>query len=88
MKRWILFVTNGTIALQLAIKALCLKGEIITTPFTYVATSSSIVWEGCKPVYVDIDLETYTAHEEALESAISPKTKAKITTIIIVNNEK
>ena len=51
----LLFVTNGTIALQMAIKALDLKGEIITTPFSFVATTSSIVWEGCTPVFVDID---------------------------------
>src|SRR5690554_1896778 len=54
----LLYVSNGTIALQLAIKALGLKGEIITTPFSYVATSSSIVWEGCIPVFVDIDAHT------------------------------
>jgi dTDP-4-amino-4,6-dideoxygalactose transaminase len=54
----LLFVTNGTIAIQLAIKALGLKGKIITTPFSYVATTSSIVWEGCEPVFVDIDERT------------------------------
>jgi dTDP-4-amino-4,6-dideoxygalactose transaminase len=54
----LLFVSNGTIALQIAIKALGLKGEIITTPFSYVATTSSIVWEGCTPVFVDINEET------------------------------
>src|SRR5687768_16339852 len=48
----ILAVNNGTIALQLAIKALGLEGEIITTPFSYVATLSSIVWENCAPVFV------------------------------------
>ena len=51
----LLFLSNGTAALQIAIRALDLKGEIITTPFTYVATVSSIVWEGCKPVFVDIN---------------------------------
>ncbi|MDZ7755174.1 MAG: DegT/DnrJ/EryC1/StrS family aminotransferase [Rhodohalobacter sp.] len=51
----LLYLSNGTIALQIAIKALGLKGEIITTPFSYVATTSSIVWEGCRPVFVDID---------------------------------
>ena len=53
-----LFLCNGTIALQIAIKALELRGEIITTPFSYVATTSSIVWEGCEPVFVDIDPAT------------------------------
>ncbi|MFY8107550.1 MAG: DegT/DnrJ/EryC1/StrS family aminotransferase, partial [Bacteroidia bacterium] len=50
--------TNGTIALQMAIRALELKGEIITTPFTWVATVSAIKWEGCTPVFCDIDPET------------------------------
>src|SRR6218665_2070705 len=50
----LLFVTNGTVALQMAIKALDLKNEIITTPFSFIATTSSIVWEGCTPVFVDI----------------------------------
>src|SRR5690554_5575987 len=54
----LLFVTNGTIALKMAIKALDLKGEIITTPYSFVATTSSIVWVGCKPVFVDIDKES------------------------------
>ena len=48
----LLYVSNGTVALQIAIKALELKGEIITTPFSFVATTSSIVWEGCKPVFM------------------------------------
>jgi dTDP-4-amino-4,6-dideoxygalactose transaminase len=54
----LLYLSNGTIAIQIAIKALELKGEIITTPFSYVATTSSIVWEGCEPVFVDIDKDT------------------------------
>ena len=54
------FVNNGTIALQIAIKALDLKGEIITTPFSYVATTSSIVWENAAPVFADIDPDTLT----------------------------
>lgn len=72
----LLFLTNGTIALQLAIKALDLKGEIITTPFSYIATASSIVWEGCTPVFVDIDIPTYNIDASKIEAAISPKTKA------------
>ena len=56
----LIFVGNGTIALQIAIKALNLRGEIITTPFSYVATTSSIVWEGCTPIFADIDKETLT----------------------------
>jgi len=69
-------VTNGTIALQMAIKALGLKGEIITTPFTWIATISAIKWEGCKPVFVDIDRETFNLDPRKIEAAITPNTVA------------
>lgn len=71
-----LLVNNGTIALQVAIKALELKGEIITTPFSYVATTSSIVWENCTPVYVDIHPNFLTIDEDKIEVAITDKTSA------------
>ncbi len=70
------FVSNGTIALQIAIKALDLHGEIITTPFSYVATTSSIVWEGCQPVFVDIDPQTLNIDPDRIEAAITPRTTA------------
>jgi dTDP-4-amino-4,6-dideoxygalactose transaminase len=70
------YVNNGTIALQLAIKALELQGEVLTTPFSYVATTSSLVWEGCKPVFVDIDPETLCIDPERLEAHITPRTSA------------
>ena len=76
----LLFVSNGTIALQLAIKALGLKGEIITTPFSYVATTSSILWEGCTPVYVDIDRRTFNIDPQRIEEAITPRTSAILAT--------
>ncbi len=70
-------VTNGTLALQLAIRALDLVGgEIITTPFSYVATTSSILWEGCKPVFVDIEPHTFCIDPAKIEAAITEKTKA------------
>jgi len=69
-------VVNGTMAIQLAIRALDLQGEIITTPFTYVATSSAIIWERCKPVYVDIDPETLNIDASKIEPAISRRTSA------------
>src|SRR5665647_1047312 len=72
----LLFVTNGTVALQMAIKALNLKGEIITTPFSFVATTSSIVWEGCQPVFVDIDPESLNIDATKIEAAITEKTTA------------
>ena len=81
----LLFLTNGTIALQLAIKALDLKGEIITTPFSYVATTSSIVWEGCTPVFVDIDKETFNIDPTLIEAQITSKTSAILATHVFGN---
>jgi len=81
----LLFVTNGTVALQMAIKALDLKGEIITTPFTYVATTSSIVWENCKPVYVDIDPKSLNIDPTKIEAAITAKTSAIVATHVYGN---
>jgi dTDP-4-amino-4,6-dideoxygalactose transaminase len=69
-------VTNGTIAIQMAIKALELKGEIITTPFTWIATVSAIKWEGCSPVFCDIDKETLNIDPLKMESLITKKTVA------------
>ena len=75
-----LFVTNGTIALQLAIKALELEGEIITTPFTYVATTSSIVWEGCTPIFADIDSTTLNIDASKIEKLITQHTTGIVAT--------
>jgi dTDP-4-amino-4,6-dideoxygalactose transaminase len=72
----LLLVSNGTIALQIAIKALELKGEIITTPFSYVASTSSIVWQGCTPVFVDILSDKLTIDPAKIEAAITPETSA------------
>ena len=81
----LLYVTNGTIALQLAIKALSLKGEIITTPFSFVATTSAIVWQECTPVFVDIDPETYNIDPAKIEAAITSKTSAILATHVFGN---
>ena len=81
----LLFVTNGTIALQLAIKALGLKGKIITTPFSYVATTSSMVWEGCEPVFVDIDPKTCNLDPHKIEESITPTTSAILATHVYGN---
>ena len=81
----LLFVTNGTIALQMAIKALNLKGEIITTPFSFVATTSTIVWEGCTPVFVDIDEKSLNIDVSKIESAITENTTAILTTHVYGN---
>ncbi len=74
------FLSNGTIALQIAIKALDLKGEIITTPFSYVATTSSIVWENAVPVFVDINPNTLTIDPDKAEEAITQNTTAILAT--------
>jgi dTDP-4-amino-4,6-dideoxygalactose transaminase len=81
----IIAMTNGTIPLQIAIKALGLTGEIITTPFSYVATTSSIVWEGCRPVFVDIHPEYLTIDETKIEAAITNKTSAILATHVFGN---
>lgn len=69
-------VSNGTVALQMAIKALDLKGEIITSPFTWVATVSAIKWEGCTPVFCDIHAETLNMDASKIEALITDKTVA------------
>ncbi len=81
----LLYMSNGTIALQVAIQALGLKGEIITTPFSYVATTSSIVWEGCVPKFVDIDPTTLNIDPTKIESAITPQSSAILATHVYGN---
>ena len=81
----LLYVSNGTIALQIAIKALGLKGEIITTAYSYVATTSSIVWEGCTPVFVDVVANTFNIDSSLIEQAITPATSAILATHIYGN---
>lgn len=81
----LLFVTNGTIAIQMAIKALGLKGKIITTPFSYVATTSSVVWEGCEPVFADVDPRTGNLDPERIEDKITADTCAILATHVYGN---
>jgi dTDP-4-amino-4,6-dideoxygalactose transaminase len=81
----LLYLSNGTIALQIAIKALDLKGEIITTPFSYVATTSSIVWEGCVPRFVDIHPGTLNIDPSKIEEAITANTSAILATHVYGN---
>ena len=76
----LLYVSNGTIALQIAIKALGITKKIITTPFSYVATTSSIVWEGCTPVYADIDPKTLNIDPSKIEALIDKETEAILAT--------
>ena len=68
--------TNGTIALITALQALRITGEVITTPYTFVATSHSLLWNGIKPVFVDIDPNTLNLDPDKIEAAITPQTTA------------
>lgn len=81
----ILVTNNGTIPIQIALKLLGNGGEIITTPFSYVATSSAIVWEHCTPAFVDIHPEYLTIDETKIESAITDKTTAILATHVFGN---
>lgn len=81
----LLYVNNGTIALQIAIKALAPKGEIITTPFSYVATTNSILWEGCKPVFADIKSSDYNIDPTKIKTLINKDTVAILATHVYGN---
>lgn len=70
------YCANGTVALQIAIKVLGIAGEVITTPFSYVATANSILWEQCKPVFVDIREDDFCINADLIEEKITEKTKA------------
>ncbi|MBC7473812.1 MAG: DegT/DnrJ/EryC1/StrS family aminotransferase, partial [Candidatus Sericytochromatia bacterium] len=81
----LLLVSNGTIALQICYKLLGLKDDVITTPFSFVATVSSLCWEGLNPVFVDIDPETYNIDVEKIESSITSKTTAIVAVHVFGN---
>jgi len=78
-------MTNGTLPLHIALKAFAEEGEVITTPFSYVATTSSIVWERCTPVFVDIHPEYLTIDETKIEAAITDKTTCILATHVYGN---
>lgn len=73
---YISLFTNGTIALITALQALKITGEVITTPYSFVATAHSLLWNGLKPVFVDIDPQTLNIDPRKIESAITPQTTA------------
>lgn len=81
----ILITNNGTIPLQIALKLLGNGGEVITTPFSYVATTAAIVWENCTPVFVDIHPEYLTMDETLIEAAITPRTTCILATHVFGN---
>lgn len=72
----IALLTNGTIALVTALQALRITGEVITTPYSFVATSHALLWNGIKPVFVDIDPNTLNLDPMKIEAAITPQTTA------------
>lgn len=74
------YTTNGTIVLQMALKALNISKEVITTPFSYVATTNAILWENCTPVFVDIEPNTLCIDPYKIESKITPDTQAILAT--------
>ena len=77
--------TNGTLPLQIALKSLKITKEVITTPFSYVATTSSIIWENCTPVFVDIEPNTLTINASLIEAAITKDTQAILVTHVFGN---
>lgn len=81
----LLYVNNGTIALQIAIKALNLKGSIITTPFSYVATTNSILWENCHPVFADIKNTDFNIDPKKIIPLIDKETSAILATHVYGN---
>lgn len=81
----LLITNNGTIPLQIALKLLAHRGEVITTPFSYVATTAAIVWENCTPVFVDIHPAYLSIDETKIEAAITPKTTAILATHVFGN---
>tara|TARA_R110002033_G_scaffold98637_1_gene146977 strand:- start:11478 stop:12554 length:1077 start_codon:yes stop_codon:yes gene_type:complete len=81
----ITITNNGTVPLQIALRVLADQGEVITTPFSYVATTAAILWDRSVPVFVDIDPEYLTIDETKIESAITNKTKAILVTHVFGN---
>ena len=82
---WITITNNGTVPLQIALKLFGKGGEIITTPFSYVATTSAIVWENCTPVFVDIHPDYLTIDEAKIEQAITSRTTCILATHVFGN---
>lgn len=82
---WITITNNGTMPIQISLKILANNAEVITTPFSYVATTSAILWEGCTPIFVDIDPDFLTIDETKIEQAITEKTTCILATHVFGN---
>ncbi|CAA6680044.1 MULTISPECIES: DegT/DnrJ/EryC1/StrS aminotransferase family protein [unclassified Lentimonas] len=78
-------VTNGALGLQIALKALDVKGEVVTTPFSYVATTACPLWEGCTVKFADIEPDTLTIDPQAVEAEITSETEAILATHVFGN---
>lgn len=83
--RHLSFTTNGTIVLQMALKALDITKEVITTPFSYCATTNALLWEGCTPVFADIRPDDYNLDASKIESLITEHTQAILATHVYGN---
>lgn len=81
----LILVANGSLALQLAYKALDLKGEVITTPFSFIATTSTIAWEGLKPIFADIDPNSFNIDLSNIEEQVTDKTSAIVPVHVLGN---
>ena len=83
--RHLKYCTNGTVVLQMALKALDITKEVITTPFSYVATTNSLLWEGCTPVFADIRPDDFNIDADAIEPLITANTQAIMATHVYGN---
>lgn len=79
------FCSNGTIVLQMALKSLNIKKEVITTPFSYVATTNAILWENATPIFVDINPQDFNINVYKIEAAITENTEAILATHVYGN---
>lgn len=83
--RHLKYCTNGTVVLQMALKALDITKEVITTPFSYVATTNALLWEGCTPVFADIRPDDFCIDPDAIEPLITGNTQAIMATHVYGN---
>ena len=81
----LIFVGNGTIALQLALKALQIQGDVITTPFSYCATTNALIWENCNPIFADINPISLTVESQEIKAKLTSTTQAILTTHVYGN---
>lgn len=83
--QYLKFTTNGTVVLQMALKALGITGEVITTPFSYVATTNAILWENCTPIFADISADDFNIDPDTIEPLITERTQAIMATHVYGN---